>query len=89
MKDPAKTILITESKSFDFDWTSKKVALQYFMQWCKENVPTGAQDVTLELMEDWQYDDCQTYLEIAWKREVPNPRYEKELKKFNKVKGKK
>ena len=89
MNKPKKTVLIAESKSFDFNWASKKVALQHFMQWCYDNVPLGAEDVTLELVEDWQYDDCQTYLEIAWKRKIPNPRYEKELKKYNKLKGKK
>lgn len=88
IKKPSRKITVPRSIKFDFDWISKKVSLTYFMDWCNDNVPANAIDMTLELVEVWEYDDCLTYLEIAWKETIINPDYEKQLKKYNKQKKK-
>ena len=85
MIKPSKKIIVNESISFhEFDFACKKVSLSHFMKWCKEKIPARAQDVTLELVEDWQYDSCFPYLELSWKRKIDNPHYEKELRKYEK-----
>lgn len=81
---PEKTVVEHRSTRYDFNWVSKKVSWEGFQVWVKEQVPAGATDVTLELIEDWQYDDCLTSLELSWDEVVPNSRYEKELKKYKK-----
>lgn len=83
MKKPNKRINQKASKTYDFHWVSKKVALQEFLDWCKD-IPTDAKEVTLELKEDWEYDDCITYLELEWQENIVNPHYDKQLKKYKK-----
>lgn len=83
---PKKQITAHKTITFPFDWTSKKVAMGYFLAWVKDNTPAGAKDVTLELQEDWDYYDSSviTSLEIAWNEVIVNPDYDKELKKYEK-----
>ena len=71
------------SKNFPFSFVSPKVSLEYFIEWCKKEIPKSAPDVTIELKEDWNYDDCNCYLEFSWKQKTINENYEKELKKYN------
>lgn len=80
---PKKKITQKNSKNYDFNWVSKKVSLEVFLEWCKD-IPAGADDVTLELKEDWEYDSCLTYLQLEWKETVKNPNYDKQLKKYKK-----
>lgn len=82
---PTKKILVKNYANYDFDWVSKKVSLQGFISWCKEKVPPDAEDVTLELMEDWNYDSSLTYLQIAWIESHPNKAYAKQLKSYEKA----
>jgi hypothetical protein len=89
MKEPTKKITVRQSIDYNFNWVGKKVALDVFNDWCKENIPRGAKDVTLELMEDWEYDSCLTYLQLSWDLEVVNTNYEKEMKKWQKLQNKK
>lgn len=79
---PKKKILQKQSATFDFNWVSKKVALDAFLAWIKETIPAGAKDVTLELREDWEYDDCLTSLELAWEEIKSNPNYKRAYKKY-------
>lgn len=83
-KKPEKKIEILHSTTFDFNWVSKKVALSTFTDWVKNAVPKNAKDITLELVEEWQYDDCITYLELAWKEIKDNPNYKKDIAKYEK-----
>jgi len=79
---PQKKITQRQTATYNFDWVSKKVSWDGFLDWAKETIPAGAKDVTLELIEDWQYDDCITYLELSWDEIVTNPNYDKEMKKY-------
>ena len=79
---PKKIIEVRHTVSFDFNWVSKKVSLKVFQDWIKNTVPHNAIDVTLELKEDWNYDDCQTSLELAWIAKETDPRYTTNMKKY-------
>lgn len=81
---PSKRIVVRERATYNFDWASKKVSLLVFLDWCKNIIPQGAMDVTLELCEDFSYDDEITWLEIAWDKEVKNTFYDIQLKKYEK-----
>lgn len=81
---PTKKIIVKHNITYDFDWISKKVSFDGFLAWKKENIPANAKDVTLELVEDWEYDSCFTYLRLEWEQIETNPSYEKELKKYQK-----
>jgi len=81
---PEKMVVERRSVRFDFNWISKKVSWTGFQEWVKDQVPPDATDVTLELIEEWEYDDCLTSLELSWNQTVPNTKYEKELKKYKK-----
>ncbi len=81
---PKKRITVRNSATYDFNWVSKKVALDSFLAWTKEVTPANAKDVTLELVEEWMYDDCITYLRLEWEEVIDNPHYEKDLKKYEK-----
>ena len=81
-KVPEKTIIEQKTATYDFNYVSKKVALATFIEWCEDKVPFGATDITIELQETWEYDDCFTSLELAWTQEVPNPNYESDCKKY-------
>jgi len=81
---PVKKMMIKSNANFDFNWVSKKVSLDLFNKWCEEVVPAGAVDVTLELKEDWNYDDVSTYLQVSWEVLGENPGYEKQMKKYQK-----
>ncbi len=84
LQKPKKYIIGKFSKRFPFSFVSNKVSLEYFMTWCKKEIPKSAIDVTVELCEDWDYDNCDSYLEIAWNQKTLNLNYEKDLKKYNK-----
>ena len=81
---PKKKITQRQTASFDFNWVSKKVAIETFLAWVKETTPAGAKNVTLELKEEWDYygNDALTSLELAWDAVVTNPHYDQELKKY-------
>lgn len=82
---PKKKIIIEGSTPFyDFDFACKKVSLQHFLDWCKKSLPPKAKDVTIEIDETWEYDDCIVSLVLNWKQEIPNEDYKKELKKYYK-----
>lgn len=81
---PKKLITIRKYTTYDFTWVSKKVALDNFLDWCKKSTPANAKDVTLELVEDWEYDSCFTYLRLEWEEVIRNPHYENEVKKYEK-----
>lgn len=81
---PEKRITVRNSTTYDFNWVSKKVAIGNFLAWVKESTPANAKDVTLELVEEWEYDSCLTYLRLEWEEVIPNPHYEKDLKKYEK-----
>jgi hypothetical protein len=83
-KRPTKYIWQNNYRTFDFNYVSKKVSLDYFIEWCKKEVPKNAKDVTLELNEYWEYDDCIVSLNITWKEKVLNTRYTSEISKYNK-----
>lgn len=79
---PKKRITVRNSATFNFEWVSKKVSLDHFLDWCKQSVPNKAKDVTLELVEEWMYDDCSAYLQLEWDEVVDDPSYEREIKKY-------
>lgn len=81
---PKKRITIRNSATYDFNWVSKKVSLAVFQAWCKDTIPANAKDVTLELVEDWEYDSCFTYLRLEWEETVKNDQYDKQLIKYEK-----
>lgn len=81
---PTKKIVQKNSVTYDFNWVSKKVSLDSFLEWCKESIPKSARSVTLELREDWEYDDCFTYLELEWEETVDNTNYSKDIEKYKK-----
>lgn len=83
-KKPDKKIACKKHANFDFNWVSKKVSLKVFNDWCKSTVPLNSKDVTLELVEEWDYDNGITYLKIEWEETMDNPNYEKQLKKYEK-----
>jgi hypothetical protein len=63
---PVLSMIEHQSVKYEFNWVSKKVSWLGFQEWAAEQIPAGATNVTLELIEEWQYDDCLTALEIAW-----------------------
>ena len=79
---PKKIINVTQTATFDFNWISKKVSLDVFQKWIKETVPKGATNVTLELCEDFTYDNDLTWLEIGWTVKEANPNYLREMNKY-------
>lgn len=81
---PKKRIAVRNAATYDFNWVSKKVALDTFLAWCKATIPANAKDVTLELREDWEYDSCLTYLQLEWEEIINNPSYDKDSKKYAK-----
>ncbi len=84
-KKPEKRITARISVEYPFDWTDKKVAMPTFLAWVKENTPARAENVTLELKEEWDYygNDCTISLELSWVEVVDNPDYEREMKKYD------
>lgn len=83
-KKPTKKIEVRKSTLFPFDYVSKKVSLSYFLNWVKENLPKGSKDITLELAEEWCYEDCITSLEVGWTEVQENTSYEKDMVKYEK-----
>ncbi len=83
---PKKRITVRKTADAPFDWTCKKLAIGFFMDWVKQTTPAGAKDVTLELREDWDYygNDCTVSLELAWDEVIDNPNYDSEMKKYEK-----
>lgn len=83
---PKKRITVRNTAEAPFDWTCKKLSIEFFLNWVKENTPANADDVTLELREDWDYygNDCTVTLELAWNEVIDNPNYEREMKKYKK-----
>jgi hypothetical protein len=84
---PKKKIVIRRTATFDaFDWTCKKVAIGFFLNWVEETVPKGADDITLELQEGWDLYDYSgsPNLELAWNEKVDNPYYEQQMKSYQK-----
>jgi len=79
---PKKIIDVVHTATYDFNWVSKKVSLDDFQEWIKETVPHKATDVTLELCEDFEYDNQLTWLEVGWTTKEPNPYYLREMKKY-------
>ncbi len=69
---------------YDFDFTCKKVSLSHFLDWCKKAAPPKAKDMTLQIREDWEYNDCIVSLELQWKQLIPNRDYDREMKKYQK-----
>ena len=70
VKKPTKKILIYNSKTFIFEHVSNKVSLSYFLDWAQEAIPKNAEDITLELREE--FDDngdayINTSLVLNWK----------------------
>lgn len=90
--------MFPRSKTFDFNHSSKKVSLLYFLEWAHKSIPKGAEDVTLELAEDVCTDNIgnvsyfTTWLELAWEEPGENPiyvsqmlTYKKKLEKWKKM----
>ena len=83
-KMPEKMITVDGMETFyDWDRYNKNIPLDAFLAWCKEKTPKGATNVSIRVDESWEYDDCIVSLELHWKQVVPNPDYERELKKYD------
>lgn len=83
-KKPEKMITVDGMATFyNWDRFNKSVPLDTFLAWCKTNTPKGATDVVINVDESWEYDDCIVSLELHWKQVVPNPDYEREMKKYD------
>lgn len=81
---PKKYWVTRRTASYDFNWVSKKVAIDVFMNWVKDTLPKGAKDVTIGIGEDFYYDSNMTWLELEWNEKVPNTRYVSDMKKYQK-----
>ena len=84
---PKKKILLPASRTFYFDYTSKKVSLDYFLGWVKENAPKGAKDITISIDEDIDYETGYTNscnILVEWKVKMDNVRYDSQMKKYKK-----
>jgi hypothetical protein len=81
---PKKWKLVTNHASYYFDFVSNKVSLLVFLDWIKDEVPEGAEDVTIGLENDHYYDDSITWIGLNWKEKVPNTKYVSQMKKYNK-----
>lgn len=81
---PKKKIIVNDSARLDFGFTNNKMAISAFLDWVNTTPPKGAFDITIELCEDWCYDDCISSLELSWAKEIINTDYDKELKKYEK-----
>jgi hypothetical protein len=82
---PAKRIVTKGSANYHFYHVSSKVSLISFLEWCKEVIPKGAMDVTIELKENqYEEDGDEVWIEIAWEKEIKNKDFDKELKKYKK-----
>lgn len=89
-KKPEKKITVDGMATFyDWDRFNKIVSLDVFLAWCKTSTPKGATDVSISVDESWEYDDCIVSLELLWKQVVPNPDYEREMKKYEAKRKKK
>ena len=68
IKKLTKKKLVSNSTTFVFDHASKKVSLLYFLEWAQKAIPKGAEDITLELEEEWEDDYyLNTSIVISWK----------------------
>lgn len=81
---PKKYKLVSNSASYHFDFVSNKVSLLVFLDWIKESLPKGAEDVTIGLENDHYYDDSMTWIELRWKEKATNTKYVSQMKKYNK-----
>lgn len=81
---PTKKIVQNRVVNYDFNFASKKVSLDSFLEWCLDTIPEGVDNVTIELVENWEYDDCITYLQLGWEEKVTNVSYKKDLDKYKK-----
>jgi len=81
---PKKHILVRNHADYHFDFVSNKHALSVFLDWIKESVPQGAQDITIALENEHYYDDSMTWIELAWKEKTPNTKYKSQMKKYEK-----
>lgn len=82
---PSKKIIIKATASYHFNFVSKKVSWNGFLDWVSENIPHNAQDVTIELMEHkYVADGDEVWLEFSWDKKIKNKHYDKQLKKYKK-----
>lgn len=73
MKEKTKNKVVNNWAIFHFDYTSNKVALTYFLEWCRNTIPKRAKDITIELVEDFDEEDGEyigTYLKLSWKEKL-------------------
>lgn len=85
-EEPQKRVTFPKSQNFPFSdhwisWNNQSVPLDKFLDFFKK-VPTNAQNPRVTLREEWCYDDCSVYLELAWEEESDNPQYEKQMEKY-------
>lgn len=86
-KKPEKEIRVDKNADFFFTKYNPKISsVKELLDWIEETLPESTEDTsaTVELVEEWCYDDCTTYLRLGWSETVPNPNYEKQLKKYEK-----
>lgn len=81
---PQNKFEIKNSTTFYFDHVSNKVSLNYFIDWCKKQIPKQAKDITLSLETEYYYDDSETHLVLNWKEFVENKSYKKQMKSYKK-----
>lgn len=80
---PKKWKLIAKQSSYYFDFVSNKVALTNFLDWIDETLPKGTQDITIGLVEDYDFHST-TWIQLEWKEKAPNTKYISQMKKYQK-----
>jgi hypothetical protein len=88
--EPQKTLLIPRSTVCWDISINRKIPLEQFLVWIKEEVPaSNVYNVKIGL--DAQYDNnyygnelSSCDLMLTWEQEIPNPKYDAQLKQYQK-----
>lgn len=82
---PMRRIVAKATADYHFYHVSSKVSLISFLDWCKEVIPKGAMDVTIELKEhQYEEDGDEIWIQLAWEQDIKNKDYDKQIKKYAK-----
>jgi hypothetical protein len=84
-KKPEKKIRVDRTADFSFtNYYPKTSSVKELLDWIEETLPDGVKDTgaSIELAQEWAYDDCTSYIRLNWSEVVPNPNYDRQMKKY-------
>lgn len=84
-KLPEKEIRVDKNVDYSFPkYIDKVTSVKELLDWIEKTLPEGIADTaaSIQLVEEWIYDDHTTHLRLSWSELVPNPNYDREMKKY-------